>query len=146
MIAPTEVAKAATRLQSHSTSNVANVSQQAALAALRGPEDDVVRMREAFDRRRRTMYALLSEIPGLEVVEPEGAFYAFPSVEGQLGAPLGSATPATSMELASALLDEAKIAVVPGEAFGSPGYVRLSFALADDDLEEGLSRWKRLVS
>jgi len=146
MIAPTDVAKAATRLQSHSTSNVANVSQQAALAALQGPMDAVAAMREAFDRRRRTMYRMLSEIPGLEVVEPEGAFYAFPSVEGQLGRRLGSSAPATSMELAAALLEEAKIAVVPGEAFGSPGYVRLSFALADADLEEGLARWKALAS
>ncbi len=145
LIAPTEVAKAATRLQSHSTSNVANVSQRAALAALTGPMDAVAVMREGFDRRRRLMYRLLSEIPGLDVIEPEGAFYAFPSVAGQLGRPLGSVTPRTSMELAAALLDEAKIAVVPGDAFGAPGYVRLSFALGDADIEEGLGRWRDLA-
>jgi aspartate/methionine/tyrosine aminotransferase len=138
MIGPAEVAGAAARLQSHSTSNVANVSQQAALAAITGPMDPVRAMRDAFDRRRRTTYRMLGEIPGVEAIEPQGAFYAFPSVQGQLGGD----GPATSMDLAAALLDDAKIAMVPGEAFGAPGYVRLSFALADADLEEGLGRWK----
>ncbi len=145
MIAPTDVAKAAARLQSHSTSNVANVPQRAALAALTGPMDTVAEMRKAFDRRRRVMYELLQEIPGVEVIEPEGAFYAFPAVRGQLGMQLGGTRPESSMELAGVLLEEAKIAVVPGEAFGSPGYVRLSFALSDDDLVEGLERWKTLA-
>jgi aspartate/methionine/tyrosine aminotransferase len=108
--------------------------------------DGVAEMRRAFDRRRRTMHQMLGEIPGLSVAEPEGAFYAFPSVTGQLNRALGGARPATSMELAATLLDEAKIAVVPGEPFGSPGYVRLSFALADADLAEGLERWRVLAS
>ena len=142
LIATPEVAKAVGRFQSHSTSNVANVSQRAALAALTGPLDFVTEMHAAFDRRRRTMYRLLQEIPGVEVLEPQGAFYAFPSVTGALGRPLGGTTPTTSMELAAVLLDEAEIAVVPGEAFGAPGYCRLSFALADDDLEQGLKRWQ----
>lgn len=145
MIAPIELAKAATRLQSHSTSNVANVSQEAALAALTGPMDTVAVMRAAFDRRRKLTHRLLSEIPGLSVIEPEGAFYAFPSVAGQLGRALGGFRPETSMELAAALLEDAKIAVIPGEAFGSPGHVRVSFALSDEDIEEGLGRWRRLV-
>jgi len=138
LIGPAEVAGAAARLQSHSTSNVANVSQKAALAAITGPMDPVWAMRDAFDRRRRIAYRMLGEIPGVEVIEPQGAFYAFPSVEGQLGGD----GPSTSMDLAAALLDDAKVALVPGEAFGAPGYVRLSFALADADLEEGLNRWR----
>lgn len=147
LIAPVEVAKAATRFQSHVSSNVANVSQRAALAALTGPMEVVEAMRLAFERRCETMYRMLSEIPGLTAIKPEGAFYAFPSVEGQLGRPLpGAARPQTSMELAAALLEEAKIVVVPGEAFGLPGYVRLSFALADADLEEGLRRWRDVAS
>lgn len=144
-IAPAAVADAMGRFQSHSTSNVANVSQRAALAALEGPLDPVVEMRAAFDRRRRAMHKGLSAIPGVEVLEPEGAFYAFPSVAGLLGRPLHGRTAATSMELAGLLLDEIEIAVVPGEAFGSSGYCRLSFALSDEDLAEGIARWRRLV-
>ncbi|MDX1690426.1 MAG: pyridoxal phosphate-dependent aminotransferase [Acidimicrobiia bacterium] len=140
-IAPRPVAKAIGKLQSHSTSNVANVSQRAALAALTGPMDAVWEMREAFDRRRRLAHRLLSEIPGLVVPEPEGAFYAFPSVEGQLGTEIAGSRPGSSMELAEVLLEEAQIAVVPGEAFGAPGSVRLSYALGDDDLAEGIGRW-----
>jgi aspartate aminotransferase len=146
MVAPTEVAKAAARLQSHSTSNVANVSQMAALAALTGPLDTVFEMRAAFDRRRMLMHRLLSAIPGLEVPEPEGAFYCYPSVEGMLGTSPAGRPVATSMELAALLLEEAKIAVVPGEAFGAPASVRLSFALGDADIEEGLARWADLVN
>ena len=145
-IAPTNVAAAMGRFQSHSMSNVANVSQRAALAALTGPMDPVDDMRRAFDKRRRSMHGLLSEIPGIEVREPEGAFYAFPSVAGQLGSSLGGRTPSSSLELAALLLEEIEIAVVPGEAFGAPGYCRLSFALADDDLIEGLERWRALAS
>jgi len=145
LIAPIEVAKAVGRLQSHSTSNVANVSQMAALAALTGPQDAVGVMHAAFDRRRMAMHAALGRIPGVVAPEPEGAFYAYPDVEGLLGTDIGGRRVATSMELAALLLDEAKIAVVPGEAFGSPGSVRLSFALGDDDLAEGLERWRALV-
>jgi aspartate/methionine/tyrosine aminotransferase len=103
-------------------------------------------MRAAFDRRRLLMHGLLSAIPGIEVPMPEGAFYCYPSVAGMLGAPLGGRPPGTSMELAALLLEEAKIAVVPGEAFGAPESVRLSFALGDEDISEGLGRWAELVS
>jgi aspartate aminotransferase len=141
-IAPVEVATAMGRFQSHTASNVSNVSQAAALEALTGPQESVAEMRAAFDRRRRVMHAMLLEIPGVTSVEPDGAFYEFPSVEGALGRPLGAASPGTSAELADALLEEAGIAVVPGEAFGAPGHVRLSFALSDTDLVTGLDRWK----
>jgi aspartate aminotransferase len=144
MIGPADLVDAVARLQSHSTSNVSNIGQRAALAALRGPRDTVEAMRTAFDKRRATMLSMLADIDGVSCVEPEGAFYAFPSVEGLLGRPLGGATPRTSAELADALLEEAQIAVVPGEAFGAPGHIRLSFALGDDDLVEGLSRWQAL--
>lgn len=145
-IAPTAVAAAMGRFQSHSMSNVGNVSQRAALAALTGPMGPVDEMRRVFDKRRQAMHRLLSEIPGLEVRESEGAFYAFPSVVGLLGRPLGGHTASSSLELADLLLEEIEIAVVPGEAFGAPGYCRLSFALADEDLLEGLERWQVLAS
>ena len=144
-IGPEAFIKGAVRLQTHLSTNVANVAQRAAVAALDGGLDDVVRMREAFDRRRLTMHRMLGDIPGVEPVLPRGAFYAFPSVAGLLGRPIGERAAATSLELADLLLDEAQVAVVPGEAFGAPGYVRLSFALADADLEEGLSRVHDLV-
>jgi aspartate aminotransferase len=145
LIGPPEVAKAATRLQSHTTSNVANVSQRAALAAVSGPLDDVVAMRAAFDRRRRTMVDMLNAIPGVSCIEPEGAFYAFPSFEGLLGRDLDGASAATTMDLAALLLDRVQVAIVPGEAFGAPGYARLSFALSDEALIEGLERIARLA-
>jgi len=145
-IGPADVVGAMTRLQSHSISNVANVSQRAALAALTGPQDAVAEMRTAFDRRRRVMHEMLSAIPGLECPMPEGAFYAFPSVHGALGRPLGSASPGHSEALAAALLEQAEIAVVPGEAFGAPGHLRFSFALSDEDIVEGLGRWQRLAA
>jgi aspartate/methionine/tyrosine aminotransferase len=144
-IAPAPIAAAMGRFQSHSTSNVANVTQRAALAALTGPMDAVYAMRAAFDRRRVTMFTMLSSIPGIEVLEPQGAFYAFPSVAGLLGRDLGGRTASTSLDLAALLLDEIEIAVVPGEAFGAPGYCRLSFALSDEDLIEGLTRWRDFV-
>ena len=146
MIGPDEVVAAATRLQSHLTSNVANVSQVAALAAIEGGLDDFVRMREAFDRRRRTMYALLSAIPGVKCLEPEGAFYAFPSFEGVLGREVRGRRPASTLELAEVLLDEVAVAVVPGEAFGGAGYARLSYALDDESLAEGLRRITELFA
>ena len=145
MIAPADVVTAAVNLQSHMTSNVSNISQAAALAALAGPLEPTMKMREAFDRRRCKMHELLVAIPGVSAVEPEGAFYAFPSFTGVLGRDLRGRTPATTLELAEVLLDEVAVAVVPGEAFGAPGYARLSYALGDDDLVEGLSRIGELL-
>jgi aspartate aminotransferase len=146
LVGPPDVVAAAANLQSHSTSNVANVSQAAALAALTGPREPTERMRTAFDRRRRTMLRLLAEIPGVACPEPAGAFYCFPAVAGLLGRDLHGRRPASSAELAEVLLDEAGVAVVPGEAFGAPGYLRLSYALGDDDLVEGLTRIAKLVA
>jgi aspartate aminotransferase len=140
LIAPPDVTAAATNLQSHTTSNVSNVSQAAALAALTGDLDFTATMRAAFDGRRRRMHELLAAIPGVSCAEPEGAFYAFPSFEGVLGRPLGGKRPETTLALADVLLEEAAVAIVPGEAFGAAGYARLSYALGDDELVEGLTR------
>ena len=140
MIAPPDVAAAATNLQSHTTSNVSNVSQAAALAAVTGSLDFTNTMRDAFDARRRRMHELLSAIPGVSSLEPEGAFYAFPSFEGVLGKDIKGKRPESTLELAEVLLEEAAVAIVPGEAFGAPGYARLSYALGDDELVEGLTR------
>ncbi len=140
MIGPDDVITAAQNLQSHSTSNVANVSQRAALAAVAGPLDAVVEMRGHFDRRRQKMHRLLSGIEGVYCLEPQGAFYAYPDFTGVLGRPYGGVTPTTTIELAGVLLDQAKVAIVPGEAFGAGGGARLSFALGDDDLGEGVGR------
>ncbi|MET9316711.1 pyridoxal phosphate-dependent aminotransferase [Kribbella sp. NPDC003505] len=145
MIGPKDVIKAATNLQSHQTSNVCNVAQRAALAAVSGDLSAVDEMKVAFDRRRRTMVRMLNEIPGVECPEPTGAFYAYPSVKGVLGKEINGRTPATSAELADLILDEVEVAVVPGEAFGAPGYLRLSYALGDDDLVEGLGRIAKLL-
>jgi aspartate aminotransferase len=146
MIGPADVIKAATNLQSHLTSNVANVSQRAALAAVSGDLSAVAMMREAFDRRRQTMVRMLKEIPGVSCVEPQGAFYAYPSVKAILGLELRGRRPTSSAELAELVLEEAEVAVVPGEAFGTPGYFRLSYALGDDDLVEGVQRLGKLLS
>jgi len=146
MVGPADVIKAAANLQSHATSNVANVSQRAALAAVTGDQGPVATMREAFDRRRRTMHELLGAIPGVVCLEPEGAFYAFPSFAAVLGTEIGGRRPATTLELADVALDEAKVAIVPGEAFGAPGYARLSYALGDDQLEEGVTRLAKLIA
>lgn len=146
MIGPTDIVKAATNLQSHETSNVANVSQRAALAALTGGLDDVARFRESFDRRRMAMYRSLSAIPGVTVLEPEGAFYAFPSFKAILQRPVKGRMVASTLELADLILEEAKVAIVPGEAFSAPGYARLSFALGDDDLGEGIQRIADLLA
>ena len=140
MIAPPDLTGAATNLQSHTTSNVANVSQAAALAALTGDLEFTATMRTAFDGRRRRMHELLAGIPGLSCVEPEGAFYAFPSFEGVLGREIGGRRPETTLELAEVLLEAVAVAIVPGEAFGAPGYARLSYALGEDELVEGLTR------
>ncbi|HEX2042492.1 MAG TPA: pyridoxal phosphate-dependent aminotransferase [Acidimicrobiales bacterium] len=146
MVGPPDVIAAAGNLQSHATSNVANVSQAAALAALTGDQSCVAAMRQAFDRRRRRMHALLAAIPGVTCLEPEGAFYAFPALAGVLGREIAGRTPATTMELAEVVLEEAKVAIVPGEAFGAPGYARLSYALGDDALEEGVTRLAKLLA
>ena len=132
--------KAATNLQSHLTSNVNNVAQVAALAAVSGSLDAVAEMREAFDRRRRKMVELLSAIPGVSCPEPQGAFYAYPSVAALIGKDFGGVRPQSSAELATLILEKAEVAVVPGEAFGTPGYFRLSYALGDDDLVTGVTR------
>ena len=140
MIGPADVVKAAVNLQSQSTSNVANVSQFAALAAVSGGLEAVAEMRIAFDRRRVTIHKLLNEIPGVSCVEPEGAFYAFPSFKAALGRTIRGRQPATTLELAEVILDEVRVAIVPGEAFGAPGYARLSYALGDADVEKGVRR------
>lgn len=140
IVGPDDVVKAAANLQSHSTSNVANVSQAAALAAVAGPMEPVETMRRAFDRRRQTMFGMLGAIDGVEVVEPQGAFYAFPSFEALIGTDIKGHRPGSTLELAELLLDEAHVAIVPGEAFGAPGFARLSYALGDADLEEGVQR------
>jgi aspartate aminotransferase len=140
LIGPLDAVTAATNIQSHETSNVSNVAQRAALAALTGGLDDVAMMRAAFDRRRQTIFRMLNEIDGVVCVEPEGAFYAFPSVKGLLGRSLRGQRAESSAELAELCINEAKVAVVPGEAFGAPGYFRMSYALGDDDLVEGVSR------
>jgi aspartate aminotransferase len=146
LIGPPDVVKAATNLQSHATSNVNNVAQAAALAAVSGDLSAAAMMREAFDRRRRTIVGLLGDIPGVLCPEPHGAFYAYPSVKGLLGKPLRGRISTTSAELAAVILDEAEVAVVPGEAFGTPGYLRLSYALSDADLAEGIGRIGKLVA
>jgi aspartate/methionine/tyrosine aminotransferase len=146
LIGPADIVKAAANLQSHATSNVSNVAQVAALAAVSGDLSAVAEMRAVYDRRRRTIVSMLSDIPGVICPEPLGAFYAYPSVKGLLGVPLRGRTAATSAELAGIILDEAEVAVVPGEAFGTPGYVRMSYALSDDDLAEGVSRIAKLAA
>ena len=140
MIGPPDLIKAATNLQSHATSNVCNVAQAAAMAAVSGDLSAVERMREAFDRRRELMTIMLNKIPGVICPLPEGAFYCFPSVKGVLGKELAGRQITTSAELAEVVLTDAEVAVVPGEAFGAPGYFRLSAALADADIEVGLTR------
>ncbi len=146
LIGPADIVKAATNLQSHATSNVSNVAQVAALTAVSGDLSAVERMREAFDRRRRMMVDMLNDIDGVECPEPNGAFYAYPSVKGVLGRELRGRTPTTSAQLCELVLDETEVAMVPGEAFGTPGYVRLSYALGDDDLVEGVSRLQSLLA
>jgi aspartate aminotransferase len=145
MISPPDVTKAAANLQSHLSSNVANVSQRAALAAVSGSLDAAHEMRVAFDRRRRTIVKLLSEIPGVEVPTPQGAFYVYPSVKALLGKEINGQRAETSVDLAALVLEHAEVAVVPGEAFGTPGYFRLSYALGDDDIATGITRMGDLL-
>jgi len=146
MIGPADLIKAATNLQSHSTSNVANVSQRAAIAALEGGLECVEEMREAFARRAILIHGLLNDIPGVTCMVPQGAFYAFPSMEGLFGRNFGGVTPSTTSELCEVILDQAKVALVPGEAFDAPGYVRISFAVSDADIIEGIGRIAELVA
>jgi aspartate aminotransferase len=145
MIGAPDVIKAATNLQSHATSNVNNIAQRAAVVALNGDLSAVAMMREAFDRRRITIQRLLSEVPGFTCIEPEGAFYAYPSVEGVIGRTIRGTVVDSSITLANLILEHAKVAIVPGEAFGSPGYARLSYALGDADLTEGVGRINALL-
>jgi len=146
IVGPPDVMKAAINLQSHSTSNVGNVSQRAAIAALDGGLDAVTEMRAAYERRGARMYELLSAIPDVTCMAPQGAFYCFPSFEGVLGRDIGGRRPRNMIELATVMLDEAKVAVVPGEAFGAPGYARLTFAVSDGDIEEGIQRIAKLLA
>ncbi|RJQ69435.1 pyridoxal phosphate-dependent aminotransferase [Pseudonocardiaceae bacterium YIM PH 21723] len=145
MIGPQDVIKAAANLQSHLSSNVCNVAQRAALEAVTGSLDAVSEMREAFDRRRKTMVALLDEIPGVHCPTPEGAFYVYPSVKQLIGKEIRGVRPQSSAELAALVLEHAEVAVVPGEAFGTPGYFRLSYALGDEDLVTGVTRLADLL-
>jgi aspartate aminotransferase len=146
LIGPADVVKAAINLQSHAASNVSNVAQVAALTAVSGDLDAAAAMRTAFDRRRQTIVRMLNEIPGVVCPEPKGAFYAYPSVKGVLGKELRGRRPATSAELCELVLEEAEVAMVPGEAFGTQGYVRMSYALGDDDLVEGVTRLHKLLA
>ncbi len=146
MVAPGDVIQAATTLQSHATSNVANVSQRAAIAALNGSLEDVEQMRTAFDRRRRLMVEMLGAIDGVECPTPQGAFYCYPSVTGLLGRSIRGTEVTSSLQLSELILTEAEVAVVPGEAFGPSGYLRLSYALGDSDLTEGVERIQRLLA
>jgi aspartate/methionine/tyrosine aminotransferase len=145
MIGPKDVIKAATNLQSHLTSNVSNVSQRAAIAAVTGDLAAVHKMGEAFDRRRKLIVSLLNEIPGFSCPTPTGAFYVYPSVKGVLGKTIRGKTPTTSAELATLILEEVEVAAVPGEAFGPSGYLRFSYALGDEDIVEGIGRIKKLI-
>ncbi len=146
MIGPKDLIKAATNLQSHLSSNVSNVSQRAAIAALTGDLSAVHKMGEAFDRRRKLIVKLLNEIPGVSCPTPTGAFYVYPSVKNVLGKEIRGKRPATSAELATLILDEVEVAAVPGEAFGPSGYLRFSYALGDEDIVEGIGRVKKLLS
>lgn len=146
MVGPADVIKGAANLQSHLSSNVSNISQRAAIAALTGPQDTVEEMRRAFDRRRRTIVAELSKIDGVTVPVPQGAFYVYPDVSGLLSREWGGVTPASSLELADIMLEQAEVAAVPGEAFGPSGFLRFSYALGDAPLLEGVQRLQRLFA
>ncbi len=146
MVGPADAIKVAANLQSHLSSNVNNVAQKAAIAALNGPQTEAEQFREAFDRRRRLIVSELSKIDGLVVPNPLGAFYVYPDVQGLLGRTWGGKTPTTSLELADLILEQAEVAVVPGEAFGPSGYIRMSYALGDDQLLEGVQRLQRLFA
>jgi aspartate aminotransferase len=144
MVGPADAIAGAANLQSHLSSNVSNISQRAALAALTGPQESVEQMRQAFDRRRKLIVDGLNAIPGVVCPTPEGAFYVYPDVTGLLNREWGGVTPASSLELADLVLEQAEVAAVPGEAFGPSGYLRFSYALGDDDIVEGVSRLQKL--
>jgi aspartate aminotransferase len=146
MVGPADAIKAAANLQSHLSSNVSNISQRAAIEALTGPQDQVEVMRQSFERRRDIIVAELNKIDGVQCPNPEGAFYVYPDVTGLLNRPWGGVTPTTSLELADLILDQAEVAVVPGEAFGPSGYLRLSYALGDEPLLEGVRRLQKLFA
>ncbi|WP_461024976.1 pyridoxal phosphate-dependent aminotransferase [Trueperella pyogenes] len=146
MHGPADVMKKVANFQSHITSNVNNVAQRAAIAALTGDQGVIADMKEAFDRRRRTLVSMLREINGFVVPEPTGAFYVFPNVQALLGKEINGRVAHSSAELAELILEEAEVAVVPGEAFGAPGYIRLGYALGDEDLVEGVKRLQRLFA
>jgi aspartate/methionine/tyrosine aminotransferase len=146
LIAPPDVAEAVTALQSQATSNVCNVAQQAALAAITGDLGQAHAMREVFDRRRKVIHRMLNECTGVTCAEPEGAFYAFPSVRSLLGRQIAGRKITSSADVAEVAIDEAKVAVVPGEAFGAPGYLRMSYALGDEAIEKGVSRLRDLFA
>ncbi|HSP76526.1 MAG TPA: pyridoxal phosphate-dependent aminotransferase [Cryobacterium sp.] len=146
MVGPQDAMKAAANLQSHLSSNVSNISQRAGIAALTGPQDAAIAMRDAFDRRRQVIVAELNKIPGIVAPTPQGAFYVYPDVSGLLGRTWGGVTPTTSLELADLILDQAEVAVVPGEAFGPSSYLRFSYALGDAALLEGVQRLQRLFA
>ncbi|MGO2747500.1 pyridoxal phosphate-dependent aminotransferase [Microbacterium sp.] len=146
MVGPADAIKVAANLQSHLTSNVNNIAQRAAIAALNGPQTESEQFREAFDRRRRLIVSELSKIDGVQVPNPLGAFYVYPDVQGLLGRSWGGVTPTTSLELADLILEKAEVAAVPGEAFGPSGYLRLSYALGDDQLLEGIQRLQKLFA
>jgi aspartate/methionine/tyrosine aminotransferase len=140
MIAAPEIAKAAINLQSHSTSNVNNMAQYGALAAVKGDLSAVAEMKEAFQRRGYAMHDMLTQIPKVQCNKPQGAFYCFPSFEAYIGSTIAGQKIESTAQLCEVFLDEAKVAAVPGEAFGAPGYIRFSFALSDEDAKEGISR------
>jgi len=146
LVAPADVVAAASNLQSHLTSNVSNVSQRAAIAALNGPSETVERMRLAFEQRRDLMVAGLNAIPGVFCPTPEGAFYVYPDVTGLLGRDWHGVVPQTSLALADLILEQANVAAVPGEAFGPSGFLRFSYALGEDELREGLRRLQELFA
>jgi aspartate/methionine/tyrosine aminotransferase len=146
LIAPDDLVDAVSNLQSHLCSNVANITQRATIAALEGGLDDVAMMRAEFDRRGKIIHRMLNEIDGVSCMLPQGAFYAFPSLAGVLGRDYGGVTPTSTLELADLVLQEAKVAFVPGEAFGAPGYARFSFALDPDDMQEGMRRLARFLA
>jgi len=146
MIGPKDAIKAATNLQSHLTSNVSNVSQRAAIAAVSGNLDEVHKMGEAFNRRRKLIVDLLNEVPGFTCPTPQGAFYVYPSVKGALGKTIRGKVANTSAELATIILEEVEVAAVPGEAFGPSGYLRFSYATSDEDIVEGIGRINKLLT
>lgn len=146
MFGPADVIKAANAFQSHLTSNVNNIAQHAAIAALTGTQEPVEQMRRAFDSRRQLAVDLLRTVDGFEVPAPTGAFYVYPSVAGVIGRQIGGRTITSSVDLAEVILEQAQVAVVPGEAFGTPGYLRLSYAVSDEDITEGIERIRNLLA